>query len=478
MKRRDALKQIGLLGSALSFSSCSATNRNRLNTKKSIFKNSLNFKSILKIPEIEPYSMENNYKKFDFNIKEGTSKFLNTKVPTFGVNSDYLGTTLRVKTKDLISMNVKNLLDEETTCHWHGWHVDGKHDGSMHQSIFPDEVWNPKFMVNNHAGTYFYHSHVHGKTGEQVYKGIAGMIIVDDDISDNLKIPKEYGVDDIPLIIQDKFFDNEGNMPYLTGFRTKMMGHFGNTYMVNGVISPSFKANKTLTRFRILNGSNARTLYLSFSDERNFYQIATDGGLMEKSLKSDIVRIAPAERIEILVDLSDKIDDLFLVNKTADSQVKIMKIDSQNAKTSEYKIPKKLVKIDWIKEKEATKHRNMLLSMRRGALEINHKSFSHSRIDEKVKLNSTEIWTIKTISGPMAHPFHIHGTSFQVLSRNGKEPLASERGWKDVVLVESGEEVKVIMRFNYKANKHNPYMYHCHILEHEDMGMMGQFTVS
>ena len=432
-----------------------------------------NFKSKLSIPAIESYTMDNNHKKFNFNIADGSRTFLNQEVDTFGVNADYLGTTLRVKTKDLVSLNVKNSLLETTTLHWHGWHVEGQNDGSMHQSIKPDAIWNPKFKIQNQAGTYFYHSHTHGKTGEHVYKGIAGMIIVDDDISENLKIPQEYGVDDIPLIIQDKYFTRDGYMPYRTDFRTRMMGHLGNAYMVNGTVTPSFNSKKTLTRFRILNASNARIMYLAFSDKRDFYQIATDAGLMEKSLKSKVIQVAPAERVEILVDLSDKIDDLFLV----DSGSKIMKINSKNAKHSNYKMPSHLRKINWFKQEEASIHRDMVLNMGRGSLTVNNKTFLGSRIDEKVKLGATEIWTIKTTSGPMPHPFHIHGTSFQVLSRNGKAPLASERGWKDVVLVASGEEVKVIMQFNYKADMNNPYMYHCHILEHEDMGMMGQFTV-
>jgi len=471
MKRRHALKKMAILGSAFSLS-CSGSTA----SKKVV--SILGFKSNLPIPPIETYSMKNKYKHFDFNIKNGVSNFLNKEVPTYGVNAEYLGTTLRVKKKDLVSFNVVNSLSEKTTLHWHGWHVSGDNDGSMHQSIAPNKSWTPKFRVENPAGTYFYHSHAHGKTGEQVYKGISGMIIVDDDISENLKIPKEYGVDDIPLIIQDKFFDKSGNMPYNNGFMNRMMGHFGNTYMINGMIDPLIKTKKTLTRFRILNASNARIMYLGFSDKREFFQIATDGGFMEKPLKSDLIQIAPAERVEILVDLSDKVDDLFLLNYEANKSVKIMKIDSTNVKKSKYKIPKHLVKIDWINPKEATKTRDMILEMSRGRLTINNQLFKGGIINEKVKINSTEIWTIKTISGPMSHPFHIHGTSFHVISRNGKAPLASERGWKDVVLVGSGEEVKVIMKFNYKADENNPYMYHCHILEHEDMGMMGQFSVT
>ncbi len=270
---------------------------------------------------------------------------------------------------------------------------------------------------------------------------------MDDDISENLKIPKEYGVDDIPLIIQDKVFTSDGDMTYILNMPTRIHGHLGNTYMVNGVVSPILKAHKTLTRFRILNASNARIMDISFSDKRDFYQIATDGGLMEKPLKSNLIKISPAERVEILVDLSDGMDDLFLTDYASGSHVNIMKINSKNAKKSEYKIPKKLTKIEWIKEEEATKHRDMVLSMEEGTLRVNNKTYSHSRIDEKVKINSTEIWTISTNLAPMAHPFHIHGTSFQILSRNGKAPLPSERGWKDIVLVDRGEEVKVIMRF-------------------------------
>jgi FtsP/CotA-like multicopper oxidase with cupredoxin domain len=463
LERREKMRSNGRMGQMM---------RNINNSDNMIIYN--NFNSKLSIPNIESYTMDKKHKKFNFNIEDGSRNFLGQEVDTYGVNAQYLGTTLRVKTKDLVSLNIRNSLLEKTTLHWHGWHVEGQNDGSMHQSIKSGAIWNPKFKVQNQAGTYFYHAHTHGKTGEHVYKGIAGMIIVDDDISENLKIPQEYGIDDIPLVVQDKYFSRDGYMPYRSGMRIRMMGHFGNAYMVNGVVSPTFKTKKTLTRFRILNASNARIMYLGFSDKRDFYQIATDGGFIEKSLKSKVIQVAPAERVEILVDLSDKIDDLFLV----DSESKIMKIDSKNAKKSKYKMPNHLTTIKWLKESQANKHRDMVLNMSRGSLTINNKTFLGTRIDEKVKLGSTEIWTIRTNSGPMAHPFHIHGTSFQVLSRNGKSPLPSERGWKDIVLVRSKEEVKVIMQFNYKADKKNPYMYHCHILEHEDMGMMGQFTVT
>ena len=485
MNRREVVKNIALLGSAIALNSCETTrikkekNSNSINlTKIKINDDIFNFNQDLLIPNIETYELKDKVKHFNFNIQNGVKNFIGKEVPTYGVNADYLGSTLRVKTNDLVSLNVQNKLNVTTTCHWHGWHVEGQNDGSMHQNIKPNETWNPSFEIKNHAGTYFYHSHAHGKTAEQVYKGISGMIIVDDDISESLDIPNEYGVDDIPLIIQDKFFTEEGDMPYNIGMRTTMMGHMGNTYLVNGTYKPKIKASKSLLRFRILNASNARTMFLGFSDKREFYQIATDAGMMENSLPMTSLKIAPAERVEILVDISSSKNELFLNAYENYGFVSIMKIDTSKAKTSNHKIPSFITKINWINPKEATQERNMSLAMRHGSLTINNKKFLGSRIDEEIKLNSTEIWNLKTISGPMDHPFHIHGTSFQVLSRDGNPPLATDRGWKDVVLVRSGEDVKVIMRFNYKADKNNPYMYHCHILEHEDAGMMGQFTVT
>jgi FtsP/CotA-like multicopper oxidase with cupredoxin domain len=486
MNRREAVKNFTILGSIIAFSACEkktkrATkerNSNSINLKKNKTTDIFNFNQDLIIPNIETYELKNKIKNFNFKIQNGVKNFIGKEVATYGVNADYLGSTLRVKTKDLISLKVENKLNVSTTCHWHGWHVNGENDGSMHQSIEPNGIWNPSFKVQNHAGTYFYHSHVHNKTAEQVYKGIAGMIIVDDDISESLDIPSEYGVDDIPLIVQDKFFTKDGDMPYIRGDRITMMGHMGNAYLVNGVYKPKMKALKTILRFRILNSSNARTIFLGFSDKREFYQITTDAGFMEKSLPLTLLKIAPAERMEILVDISNSKSELFLNAYENYDFVSIMKIDTSKAKKSNHKIPLLITKIDWINPKEAIKTRDMTLSMRHGSLTINNKRFLGSRIDEKIKLNSTEIWNIKTVSGPMDHPFHIHGTSFQILSRDGNPPLPTDKGWKDTVLVRSGEMVQVIMRFNYKADKNNPYMYHCHILEHEDAGMMGQFSVT
>ena len=310
MKRRDAIKNIAITSSVAILNACEfenlnsssdqkenkrIRNSNSINLKKAKSKDSINnFKRKLQIPKIEPFTTKNNVKNFNLSMQKGISNFMGKEVETYGINAPYLGTTLRFKKDDLVSIKVKNNLDTISTCHWHGFHVEGFNDGSMHQSINPGKSWNPSFKINNQAGTYFYHSHAHTTTGEQVYKGLAGLMIVDDDISENLKIPKDYGVDDIPLIIQDKYFTKDGDMPYNKSMRTTMMGHMGNAYLVNGKYKPLFEAKKSLLRFRILNASNARTIFLGFSDKREFYQIATDGGFMENSLALSSLKIAIA----------------------------------------------------------------------------------------------------------------------------------------------------------------------------------------
>ena len=419
--------------------------------------------------------------RFNLTVQTGRVAFFGSKeTPTLGFNGDYLGPTIRVKRGEKVSIRVDNTLDEPTTVHWHGLHIPGEADGGPHQIVQPGESWTPAFTINQEAATLWYHPHLLGKTAEQVYKGLAGIFIIDDENSNNLDIPDKYGVNDIPLIIQDRRFYNDGTFAYKPSGSDLMHGLIGNTITVNGTVQPWLKVPNSLVRFRILNGSNSSLYRISLTNGSPFSQIATDGGFLEKAVKMDNTVLSPGERAEIIVDFNSiKDEEVFLkVAIYNGREFEALKIRIENNATgSVSSIPYRLNRIVRIPESGADRTRRFVMQTGMGSFSINGKKMNMSRIDEIVKLGSTEIWEI--YNRPMGmmqipHSFHIHDVQFQILDRNGKPPSPAESGWKDTVLLWPGETVRFITRFEDYTGL---YMYHCHFLEHEDDGMMGQFEV-
>lgn len=456
------------------------------------------------VPPLYEGELKNGKRVFNLNLQSGEMEFFKgLKTPTIGINGAFLGPTLRAKKDDFININVKNSLGYDSTLHWHGFELPAKMDGGPHQIIKPNDTWRPEFEVINRASLLWYHSHLFHQTGVQVYKGLAGMFIVDDDESLNLPLPNDYGVDDIPIVLQDRNFNSDGSFRYVTSTQETMMGIHGNYVLVNGVIAPTLRVKKSLTRFRILNGSNARFYLLGLSDNREFKIIATDGGLIEKPISSKQIRLAPGERVEIVVDLSDGKDvvlksfkgaiksmgmmGIMMGNMGSDAEFDLMKIKSNEAKNSGKSVPARLsIHPKW-NPKDAIASRDMVLGMSMGMMGgrsnngdrffINNKGMDMNRIDAVAKKNSFEIWRIVNQS-PMAHPFHIHNTQFKILAVDGRKPTLYEQGFKDTVIVDPMGVVYVMVSFKNNSDEKIPYMFHCHILEHEDGGMMGQFLVT
>ena len=318
---------------------------------------------------------------------------------------------------------------------------------------------------------------------------------IDDDNSEALDLPKTYGVDDIPLVIQDRLFDDDGAFD----FAINQGAVYGDTMLVNGTWSPFLQVESRRIRFRLLNGSNARIYYIGFDDNRAFHQIATDGGFLETPLQTNRVTLAPGERAEILVDFSDGTEAVLKSYPEAGlldtigsffvglgtGHLELLKIVPQPAKRASHTLPERLNTISRINAADAAKTRPMVLG---GPLQgggpagpgvgppINGKIMDMKRMDEVVRLGDIEIWEVSNPGG-QAHPFHVHLVQFQILDRNGQPPAGAELGWKDTVLVPAGDTVRIIMPFERYADPEVPYMYHCHIMEHEDAGMMGQFLV-
>ena len=441
------------------------------------------FKRKLFIPPLIEGKKINGVYNYNLNIQKAKHSFFSDRLTeTYAINGSYLGPTLKLFDGQDVSINYTNNLDESTTMHGHGMHLPANMDGSPHQSIDPNESWSARYRVNQRACTNWYHPHAEGKTAEHVYRGLAGVLIIEDKESQALALPKEYGVDDIPLVLQDRFFSTKREILYAPNMMQSMMGYKGDTFVTNGVINPKLEVQAKEIRFRLLNGSNSTVYNLAFSDDREFYQIATDNSFLEKPVLLSSVRLSPGERAEIVVDFSDSLgEDIYLEELTqAKSFLKVA--ISQEAK-NQTTLPTQLTSLEKYSPSEAQNSRSFTLSGRMGNLFINNKTMSMNRIDERVELNKVEIWEIhnqKMMMMGMEHNFHIHGTHFMVLERNGSASnvAQNEKGYKDTVYLAPGDSVKLIVKMTDYTDAKVPFMYHCHFLEHEDRGMMGQFLVT
>ncbi|MBT3369074.1 MAG: multicopper oxidase domain-containing protein, partial [Nitrospina sp.] len=394
---------------------------------------------------------------FAMEARQGTVEFLKGKATaTMGYNGDFLGPTIRVRNGQRFKFSLKNTLPEVTTLHWHGLHVPAQWDGGPRQPVAPGTTWKPDLMIRQEAATLWYHPHAMGLTGKQVYKGLAGFFLIEDDISDKLDIPKTYGVDDIPLVIQDRRFFKDGRFAYVQSMHDIITGVVGNNLLVNGALHPTLKVHSGLVRLRILNGSNSSIYRMAFSENRPFQVIASDGGFLERPAGMNSIVLSAGERVEVLIDFSglNRGSEVRLrVEQMGGRSFDAMKIVIDRPPETKSVIPATLRKLDRIPESAADNVRKFVmetmsrgLGMMGGRLTINGKRMDINRIDERIKAGSTEIWEISNQSGMMMnmpHSMHLHDVQFQILSRNGQTPQPHERGRKDTVLILPGESIRI-----------------------------------
>ena len=430
----------------------------------------------LSIPDLlEPTFDEEGVAHYDLNIGTSRHDYRQTALTdTYSYNGmSVLGPTLRLRTGDSVVINVANELDEVTTTHWHGADVPAEDDGGPHSLIEPGATWVADFDVIQPAATLWYHPHVHGSTAEHVYLGAAGLIIIEDDNPAAATLPATYGVDDIPVIIQDRGFTADGQLDFAID-----PGDNGNLYStptVNGTINPFLEVPNGLVRLRLLNGSQGRIYNLSV-EGANMTKIASDGGYLASPVALAQTTLAPGDREEIIVNVGES--PVALVDDTLG---RVLELRPNGAVSDAGPLPDRLATIDRISESEITVDRTFNMSDFRNFWEfdptwgINGVQMDMSRIDERVRLGDTERWTLS--SGDGQHVFHPHQTQFQILAINGEPPPPEESGWEDTVWVNDDRVVVVAARFDTYAAEDIPYMFHCHILDHEDLGMMGQFLV-
>ena len=459
----------------------------------------------LPIPRLVDGSQGN---PIDLRIRNGIWNFQpGVKTPTLGFSQDYLGPTIRTRQHSELNLHYQNTLNESVAVHGHGLHVPGDVDGGPQLAIEPGAVWRPSLSIVQPAATCWYHSHTHGKTGEQVYRGLAGLIIIDDELSDSLPLPRRYGVDDLPIVIQDRTFDEQGRLVYSL-YDSDEDGWLGDTVVINGAVAPMAYVPAGKLRLRLLNGANARFYIVAFVDGRTFYKVASDGGLLEAPVPLTTMEMSPGERCEIVIDMADgkpaelltlfedefdedeegvigSLANLFDRSESALPSPSLTLTVDNSLEANTEPLPERLATIVRPPTQEIVRTRDFLLAMDFSDdnvdhpdmdMAINGAAMDMSVINERVERGIWERWRIRSNQG--AHPFHVHGCSFLIEQMEGAAASPDQQGWKDMVVVDDDDWSEIIVRFDHPATDQYPYMFHCHILEHEDRGMMGQFTVS
>jgi blue copper oxidase len=445
------------------------------------------------------------------------------------VKSSYLGPTLRLRRGQKVRIRFVNRLPDPSIVHWHGLDVPEKADGHPRLAVDGGKDYIYEFEVTNRAGTYWYHPHPHMQTGPQVYSGLAGLLIVADDEEAALSLPS--GTTELVAVIQDRRFDADNQLVYSTSMMDMETGFLGNRVLVNGQASPSWSLATRAYRIRVLNGSNARVYKLGWSDGTPITVLGTDGGLLERPQTQRFVTLGPAQRVDVWLDLSQRALNTKIELQSAafaltdaglnmggmmgggrmgggmgmgagagrgsamasgtlalGAPISLLTVSVDRREKGLATLPTRLSAFDskWRLVADAPV-RQIPITFRMMEWSLAGRAFGEMTEvapDETVRAGSTHLWEFVNAGGPMgmqmAHPIHIHGCQFRVVSRTGgnadntlREGLV-DGGWTDTVLVLPNETVRVQVPFTTHPGL---YLYHCHILEHEDMGMMRNFKV-
>lgn len=451
----------------------------------------------------------------------------------------YLGPILNFQQGQKVRIYFHNELPEPCITHWHGMHVPQIMDGHPMYAIARGEQYVYEFEVKNPAGTNWYHSHTHEFTATQVYQGLAGLITISDEAEQKLDLPTgEY---DVPLVIQDRSFTHGNQLRYVLGMHQRMRGFLGETILVNGQENSIIPVKTRAYRLRILNGSNSRIYKLGWEDGTPMTAIGTDGGLLEKPETLPYIMLAPAERVELWIDFSGRKlgSDLTLQSLAyqgashmggsgmggmgggmrqgmgmgmmhdasgQDKVISIAKFRIAEQVSDSPKLPAELVPMHRLTHQDISnpdKTVPIAIGMRHMAFQLNGRTFAMQEYTEAEKIPVNTIQRIRIFHDSramgrgmrggrggmgmmmsMPHPIHLHGQQFQILSRKQNNSSSGydtvkdgfiHSGWKDTVLVMPGEEIEIIKPFKDYSGL---FLYHCHNLEHEDMGMMRNFYVS
>ncbi|MCK8061637.1 MULTISPECIES: multicopper oxidase family protein [unclassified Fusibacter] len=454
----------------------------------------------LLIPELVDMTQDGS--SFEITVDETGFEFFEgytSKTKSYN-NQGYLGKTIKLQKGSTFYPTITNNLSENTTVHWHGLEVTGKNDGAAGSVaiVKPSESKTYELAVDQQATTIWYHPHAMGFTASQAYEGLAGLIIIEDEAIKDIDLPTDYGLNDIPLVLQAKLFDAEGQIDHGQSLDTDNQDKRVNTentravhnknhselnfedgkgsnsdttegfaIMTNGYNRPYLEVKNEVIRFRTLNGSNHGIMDIFTNDGSKVSVIGTDGGLLEAPQEADSFEIAAGQRIEFLIDLSDKrVGDQ--VEVIANGQI-VLSLRVTGESTETISIPEMLVETTPYEtySNQATTHTFDL-----GRNIINNTPFDPAVYNEEFIKDEIYYFEVNNIDDEN-HSFHIHNAQFLVVEIDGEASDYKTTGWKDTIYLRPNESMKLQVKFRFTGD----YMYHCHILIHEEKGMMGKFKV-
>ncbi|WP_329270604.1 multicopper oxidase family protein [Streptomyces sp. NBC_01451] len=438
----------------------------------------------LNIPDLLEGTTADGTTTFTLTAQTGTHEVVSGVTSTSaGYNGSYLGPTMKWTNGDTVLLNITNDLGADTTVHFHGAHIPPKMDGGPQNAFADGTTWSPTFEIKDEAKTLWYHPHALGTTAEQVVHGLAGMIIVEDESDASAALPSEYGVDDIPLILQCLASDTSGDVKYdLTGYLSSGLVY---PVLCNGTnvdaTTLSFTATKTRTRFRVLNASPSDILTLQRSDGGTLTQIATDQGYLTESAEVTSIRLVAGARAEFLLDLTDAVTLQTVVTtgwvRGGSGTYDFLTV-TPDASDTPADLPSTLNTITRYDTTDFTA-RTITLGQRGTTMLINGSAGTSmsSMAMISTTLDAEEIWTV-TNSTQLEHSFHLHDVPFQLIEINGVAPTGTDLGWFDTYEVVGGGSIKIAMKFTDFTDDTYMYMLHCHLLQHEDEGMMAALMVT
>ncbi|MGE5156158.1 MAG: multicopper oxidase family protein [Betaproteobacteria bacterium] len=394
-------------------------------------------------------------------------------------NGTFPGPTIRRPTGQTTKVTLVNTLPAaagDLTLHNHGNHSTPENDGQPDDFLAANGGGKVTYTYtgreaggNERGAMQWYHDHRMDVTGRNVWMGLAGMYIIDDP-ADPQTLPK--GAYDVPLMLTDRSFDANNQLSYNL---ISNNGVIGNRILVNGVPQPYFNVGDRKYRLRILNASNARSYTLALGNGAAFTQIGTDSGLLPAPVKRTQISIAPAERVDVVIDFAKQLGKkIVLQNLAAEGSLRqLLQFRVTRDVTETSSIPSKLRALPKLAT-ASTVTRTFVFSRSRltGQWLINGLPYDPNRVDAQPKLGDTETWVFKNGSSSN-HVVHLHDVDQQLVSRNGVPAKPWER-MKESWNLAIGETIVLKVRFTDNLGK---YVFHCHILEHEDDSMMANFEV-
>ncbi|KUM73905.1 multicopper oxidase family protein [Streptomyces griseorubiginosus] len=438
----------------------------------------------LTIPDLLEGTTSDGTTTFTLAAQTGTAEVLSgVTSTTAGYNQSFLGPTLKWTKGDTVLLNITNNLSEDTTVHFHGAHVPPKMDGGPQNAFSAGTTWAPTFEVLDEAKTLWYHPHALGTTAEQATHGLAGMIIVEDDSDASAALPSDYGVDDIPLIFQCLAVDSAGDIKYnQSGYLSSGLSF---PLLVNGEnvddTTLAFAATKTRNRFRALNASPSDIITLQRSDGGTLTQIATEQGYLTEATEVTSIRLVAGARAEFVMDVTEDVTLEAVVTtgwiRGGSGTYEFLTVTAGGTDTPD-DLPSTLNTIERYDTSDFTA-RTITLSNTGATMKINGSAglSMASMAMISTTLGAKEIWTI-TNSSQLEHSFHLHDVPYQVISINGEAPTGVDLGWRDTYEVVGGGKIVIAMEFTDFADDTYMYMLHCHLLQHEDEGMMASLMVT